>query len=435
MASASPAHQRRAGYLTFLVAGTVAVVVLGVTIDLVHYHLRPIEGLRTTFRLNGEANVASWWNSMLLLTGAGLAAVSGVTSSARAQKLGWFAVSAAMTGLSLDEAVQLHERLTLLAPYLPETGTYQWVAPGALLALVGLGILVVALRALPRQVRRGLAAAVVVYLSGAVGVESVNGWINSTRGIGDLYRLSTAVEESLEMGGCLIAISVLMTAAGGLAPLVLPTPRQVVPPVVVAWCVVAALALCVTLLVTFAPGSSNAYHVHLWREGNTTTWLQAGLWWSAAALFLHASSRVSGARRRALLAVAVVTAMVSASEMGRLHELAGRIVFPPVAVPRSVLWVPLGLVAAAGAIVLLRRASLPDALRRSLGRAVVLLGVGAVAGELLDALLRRGDGLVGRALVAAVGESVEAVAALLTVCAALVLLREVAPRQRSRTIA
>lgn len=370
---------------------------------------------------------------MLLLTGAGLAAVAALTTGARAQTLGWLAVSAAMTVLSLDEAVQVHEQLTLLAPYLPETATYGWVVPGALLALVGLGVLVVAGRALPSSVRRGLAAAVAVYLGGAVGVESVNGWLAHTRGVGDLYRLSTAVEESLEMGGCLVAISVLMTATGRLAPVVLPTPRQVCLAVVLAWSLVAGTALTVALLVRFGPGAPYAQHVHLWREANTTTWLQTGLWWSAAAFFLHASSRVPGARRRALLAVAVVTALVSASEMGRLHELAGRIVFPPVPVPRTVLWVPMGLLAAAAAVVLLHRARISAALRQRLSLAVVLLGVGAVAGELLDAVLVRGDSLSARVLVATASESMETVAALLTVCTALAVLRDVVPPVSAET--
>lgn len=414
--------------VVLLAVGTVAVVVLGVGADLVHHHVRPHGGLRGALRLNGESNLPSWWNAMLLLTGGGLAGLASLRSRRRrrprAEAVGWLAVAAALTALSLDEAVQLHERLALLAPYLPRTGTYLWVVPGLLIAVVGLLGLTLAARALPRGVRRGLGAASGLYLGGAVGVESVNGWIIRRHGEGDLYRLSTAAEESLEMAGCLVAIGALGSGVGRVGDLALPTVRVTVTTVALVWVAVVVLGSAVALLARVAVDSPYAYHVHLWREGGTAAWAQAAVWWSAAWSFLLAARRASTGRR-ALVLVAGLAAAVSVSEMGRIHELVGRIVVRPGGFWGEATWVPVALAVALAVVVLLlgRRSALPGRLTDGLVLAVLLLGTGAVAGDLVDARLEAAGDVAGRVAAAAASETLEVVAGLLVLAGALALAR------------
>ena len=415
--------------LVLLVVGTVAVVALGVAADVVHHHVRPHDGIRTALRLNGESNLAAWWNAMLLLTGGGLAGLAALQARAhdrsRTEVAGWLAVATALTVLSLDEAVQQHERLALVAPYLPRTGTYHWVLPGLAVAVVGVLALAVAVRRLPGRVRRGLGGAAVLYLAGAVGVESVNGWIQGRHGVGDLYRLSTALEESLEMAGCLVAIAALGTGLRGMGPVALPSVRSTVVAVAGVWAVVVVAGVAVALLAPVPVDSPYAYLVHLWREGGTAAWVQAGIWWSAAWLFLRAARRMPPAHRPMLVAVAAVSGLVSASEMGRLHELVGRMAVPPGGAWGVATWVPVATGVAAVAIVLLvlRRDALPPRLGHRLALAVVLLGVGAVAGDLADERLAGAGAAVDRTLAAAASETLEVVAALGVLACALALAR------------
>lgn len=417
--------------LVLLVIGTVAVVVLGVVADVVHHHVRPHDGIRAALRLNGESNLAAWWNAMLLLTGGGLAGVATLQARAhgrpRAEVVGWLAVAATLTALSVDEAVQLHERLALVAPHLPETGTYQWVVPGLAIAAVGLLGLTWAVRSLPGGVRRGLGGAAVLYLVGAVGVEGANGWITRRYGVGDLYRASTALEESLEMAGCLLAIAALATGLHRLGPVTLPPVRATVVWVASVWATVVVVSTAVALLARVAVGSPYAYHVYLWREGGTAAWVQAGIWWSAAWLFLLAA-RQEPATRRPLVVVAAVTGLVSASELGRIHELVGRVAVPPGGVWGEARWVPVAVALAAvvAALLLRARALLPPGLGERLALAVVLLGVGAVAGDLADERLAAAGDVAGRMAAAAASETLEVAAGLLVLACALTLARRTA---------
>lgn len=418
---------RRITPIHVFVAVTLVVVALGIVGEVVHHHIRPFQGIRLALRLNSEANLPTWWNAMLLLTGAGLAGLTTSTvrraGRSRAELLGWAAVTGALVTLSLDEAVQVHERLALLAPLVPSTPSYQWVVPGALVAVVGLTCLAAASRTLPREVRRGLAVAAALYLGGAVGVESFNGWLAGTRGIGDLYRLSTALEESLEMAGCLVAIATLLGGLRGAGQVVLPAGRRVALVVGTVWLLVVGAALAVALLLPVDPDARMGYHVLLWREGNTTTWIQAGVWWFAAATFVLAARRGAGPRPSALVAVAGVAALISVSEMGRVHELVGRVVGPLGLAWEGPLWAPVVLAAALAVVVALRlaRAHLPDPLAWRLTAAVALLSIGAVGGELLDARLADDGPFSLRVIVSTISETTELLAALYVMVTALAL--------------
>ncbi|MFC5752302.1 hypothetical protein [Actinomadura rugatobispora] len=194
---------------------TAALVAADLAIRGFHHYVEPVPALRWAFNVGAEANLATWWNSTLLLSVAGTALVAAVLSGrdARPGRRSWPALEAAAAWLSIDETVQVHERLAgpgrawarELGLALP---TYAWVLPGAALALTGTLCAVLWARRLPPDLRRGLLGALAAYLTGALVVESFNGWARR-QGADVVYAVGTSVEEALEMGACLLALAVL----------------------------------------------------------------------------------------------------------------------------------------------------------------------------------------------------------------------------------
>ncbi|AZM57124.1 hypothetical protein DMA15_34965 [Streptomyces sp. WAC 01529] len=174
-----------------------------------------IPAIRTLVNVDVEANLATWWNSTLLLAVAGMALTAALLSGAdvRPGRLSWLGLAAATALLSIDETVSLHERLGEVGRAWKEWAggtlpTHAWVLPGAALAAAGTVCAVLWARKLPRDLRHGLLAALAVYLGGALLTEAFNGWAREN-GHSTVLMLGTIVEEGLEMSGCLVALAAL----------------------------------------------------------------------------------------------------------------------------------------------------------------------------------------------------------------------------------
>ncbi|MFD9902868.1 hypothetical protein [Streptomyces sp. NPDC059063] len=175
----------------------------------------PIPSVRRVVNVDVEGNLATWWNSTLLLAVAGVALVAALLSGrdARPGRLSWLGLAAATALLSIDESISLHERLGEVGKSWKEWAggslpTHAWVLPGALLAAAGTVCALLWARKLPRDLRNGLLAALAVYLGGALLTEAFNGWALEN-GHSTVLMLGTLVEEGLEMSGCLVALAVL----------------------------------------------------------------------------------------------------------------------------------------------------------------------------------------------------------------------------------
>ncbi|WNB85418.1 hypothetical protein [Cellulomonas sp. ATA003] len=176
----------------------------------------PDAGLVETFGLDGEQNVPAFWNTVLLLSIGAVALLIGeLTPAGRTPSRGvWRLAAVATAYLAMDEALSIHELLGGPASAAVESvgldlPIYTWVLPGLVLAAVGVLLAVRWFRAVPRDVRLGLVVAGGAYLLGALVIETLNGAL-LTAGHDSLYALSTAVEELLEMSGCVIAVCVLL---------------------------------------------------------------------------------------------------------------------------------------------------------------------------------------------------------------------------------
>jgi hypothetical protein len=160
------------------------------------------------FDVNSEANVPTWFSSLLLSGDALLAGlVAGLVRRAGGRDARhWAGLAALLSLMSLDEAAALHERLRIPAAALlggPSSGLlhFAWVLPGALLALVvGTAFLGFVAR-LPGATRRLVVAAGAVYLTAAVGLESASGMVLEAQGDRAMYLLVSGAEEGLEMAG------------------------------------------------------------------------------------------------------------------------------------------------------------------------------------------------------------------------------------------
>ncbi|MBC6470136.1 hypothetical protein [Actinomadura alba] len=203
------------GVLPAAAGATACLIVVDFAIRSYHEYVEPVPALRAIFNVGAENNLAAWWNSTLLLTVAGMAIVATVLTgrTARPGRWSWLALAVVAAWLSLDESIQVHERLAGpgqewargLGVSLP---TYAWVLPGAVMALAGAVCAVLWARRFPRDVRFGLLGALAIYLTGALVVEAFNGWARR-QGANAVYAFGTSLEEAMEMGACLLAVAVL----------------------------------------------------------------------------------------------------------------------------------------------------------------------------------------------------------------------------------
>jgi hypothetical protein len=153
------------------------------------------------FDLDGEANVPTWFSSVLLLRCAMMSARWRLP-----------ALAAVFAVLSLDEVAMIHERAAAALMEARVVWPWPWVI-GAGLVVAALFVLVPSLRAMPAVTRRGAVVAGAVYVGGALGVEvvaqrwgAVHGWLN----VG--YVTLTAIEEGMEMLGAILYVEALRTS-------------------------------------------------------------------------------------------------------------------------------------------------------------------------------------------------------------------------------
>lgn len=220
--------------MTVVVKPRVLIGVLGPTIlclSIAHFasqYLKHIEGyshqwgLERQFNLVNEANVPAWFSSMLLLLSAVLLTIAAARERQAAGRdvRHWAGLAGIFFYLSVDEAAQIHEMLTLFDGLHPAgIFYYSWVIVGAgFVGLVGVLYFGFLLR-LPAATRWLFVVAGSLYVAGALGVEMLESryhYLNHTWT--DLsYALLVGVEETLEMSGiCLFiyAISAYLARSG-----------------------------------------------------------------------------------------------------------------------------------------------------------------------------------------------------------------------------
>lgn len=173
-------------------------------------------GLIDNFDVDEEANVPTYYNTLLLLAAALLVAIVARTLRLTGDPMStrWRVLAVIFFVLSVDEAVGIHEEAGQIVPETDELGGTLfsgWVVIYAIVVgLVGWYV-VPLLRGLARRHRARFIASAVVYVSGALFVELVESAITSRTGDETWrYQLVSTVQEMTEMVGVALFIWALL---------------------------------------------------------------------------------------------------------------------------------------------------------------------------------------------------------------------------------
>lgn len=173
--------------------------------------------LAAMFDMDGEENLPAFCSSIGLLLCAALFAViaAATRQGGRPYALHWAGLAAIFAFLAADEAITLHEALTV--PVRTQLGTsgvlhFAWVIPYSILLIGFLAAYRRFVFHLPVKTRALIVAAGLIYCSGALGLELIGGQYIELYGDTDIgYWLLITVEEVLEMTGTLVLIRALLT--------------------------------------------------------------------------------------------------------------------------------------------------------------------------------------------------------------------------------
>jgi len=207
-AATEPIGSAGAARLLWIAGSLVALT--GLVVELVHTrtHAPAVERLVELCSLSYEANVPTWYATCLLFSCAVVLGV--IAANAPARRAHWTGLAVGFTVMSIDEAVELHERLGGLI------GThgvlyFDWIVPAAAVVLVLAIAYVPFLRALPPRRRRWFVVAGAIYVAGAVGMELPLGWWTERAGDDNAtYALIDWVEETMELVGASVFLLALL---------------------------------------------------------------------------------------------------------------------------------------------------------------------------------------------------------------------------------
>ncbi len=211
--------------LHLLIGLSMILVVLHFVSRLIIEFTHPFPGslpdlVQQKLNLDGELNLSSWFGQLLHFVAAGLLLLIGFAKSKakRPYARHWLVLGLIFLFISFDEASQIHELMAAPVRVLLniESGPllFAWVIP-ALLALLVLGLFFIRFwRHLPSRTRYLFLAALVVFVSGAAGMEIVAADYYSQAGpiaaSQFFYACLTGIEEAMEMIGASIFIYSLL---------------------------------------------------------------------------------------------------------------------------------------------------------------------------------------------------------------------------------
>ncbi len=171
-------------------------------------------GLMPFVDVDTEGNLPTFFSVMALLAAAGLAALAAAREHREKGPFWkyWAGISAIFGWLALDEGCRIHEMLMPLGRLIANSGVFffAWVIPA--------GIIVAALTLVyfrmvfswPSWFRNLAILSAALFLSGAVGMEMVGGFIAEKSGLNLHFQIASAVEEFLEMAGVAVWICALL---------------------------------------------------------------------------------------------------------------------------------------------------------------------------------------------------------------------------------
>lgn len=172
--------------------------------------------LAQSFDLDSEVNIPAFYSMLSLLVCSILLGLIAYVKFIRGDRFvrQWVALAIIFLALAVDEIIQFHERMTEPVRSALDTSGflhYAWVIPGAVFVLGCLLLFWHFLIALPVATRMLFFLAGIVFISGALGVESIGGYYAASHSKRDMiYSMIVSIEEGLEMLGVVIFIDALL---------------------------------------------------------------------------------------------------------------------------------------------------------------------------------------------------------------------------------
>lgn len=168
------------------------------------------------FNFNHENNFPSYFSTFLLLFSAFLLYfIAKVLPPSDWDKNRWHLLSYIFLFLSLDEAVEIHERIGAYTQRLIKNDFYgilqwMWIVPYTILVVVfGLYFLKFLFR-LPSNIRKLFILSGGIYVFAAAGIEAIEGFLNKRADPGIVVPITTTLQELLEMVGIILFIYALL---------------------------------------------------------------------------------------------------------------------------------------------------------------------------------------------------------------------------------
>jgi hypothetical protein len=179
-----------------------------------YLNLHYLNGFFRLFDLDQETNIPSFYSALSLLSSALLLFYISYSKRGTKDFLSWFSLGLVFTYLSLDEACVIHEMLINLFRNTFHTSGLlydAWVIPYGIAMVIAGIIFIPFLIRLPRKTMILLVIAGAIYVSGAVGVEMIQGDYEEIHGTQNIiYSVSVVIEESMEMFGIALFIFALL---------------------------------------------------------------------------------------------------------------------------------------------------------------------------------------------------------------------------------
>lgn len=172
-------------------------------------------GLLAAFSLGGENNFPAYFSTILLLLCSSMLALIFYAEyvAGNSKITYWLVLSFIFLYLSMDEMMQIHERLT--EPTTALIGEeyslhYSWVIPYALLLVIFVAFYSRFLFRIPRRTAMLFVTSGIIYVGGAIGFETMSGGVSAQSGNSNpLYVMLQTMEEVLEMLGAILFIYAL----------------------------------------------------------------------------------------------------------------------------------------------------------------------------------------------------------------------------------
>jgi|SRR5690606_31113469 len=162
--------------------------------------------LSNLFDFDVEKSIPTMFSSFILFFSAILLGFFGIKDKNKGIKYSpWFGLSTIFIYLSVDEMMELHEHLvTAVKTIIPTSGIlyYAWIIPYGIGLIILFAVYYKFLIRLPRRTLYLFILSGIIFVLGAVGIESFEGWEHELHGERTLtYCIMYTFEEILEMLG------------------------------------------------------------------------------------------------------------------------------------------------------------------------------------------------------------------------------------------